>query len=138
MKEEIIRLVQNAFSDVGIHEIPLVERPGDISHGDYATNAALVFAKHVKKSPKEFAESLVSSMRTANSPYVKDISIAGPGFINFILSDGGVEEALRISLTTLREGGKRDERINIEFISANPTGDLHIGHGRNAFFGDVL
>jgi len=118
----------------------VVERPEQKEHGDYASNAALVYAKEAGKSPKELAELIVGAIKKQKPAFIADISIAGPGFINFHITT----EALAKEVTTLThylQNGfsfRNGEDIHIEFISANPTGALHIGHGRGAFFGDIL
>lgn len=110
-------------------------------HGDYATNAALVLAKVVKKNPMEIAGAIASSLDLHPFAFSK-VAVAPPGFINFRLSDGILHEEfnkifnkklLRLNLDNIG-----CEKINIEFISANPTGPLTLGNGRGAFLGDVL
>lgn len=110
--------------------------------GDYATNVALVIAKLSDKKPMELAEELKEELLKSptGKRYIKEVSIAKPGFINFFLS----EEIILNETETLAEHIKKGfdflkhKKINVEFISANPTGDLHIGHGRGAFYGDIL
>ncbi len=123
--------------DVGNIEVTKSEH-----FGDYATNAALVVAKLSGKKPMNLAEELKEELLKSptGKRYVKEISIAKPGFINFFLS----EEMILSEAESLDEHIKKGfdflkhKKINIEFISANPTGDLHIGHGRGAFYGDIL
>ncbi len=117
-----------------------VEPPRDPAHGDLATNAALVLAKQAATSPRALAEAIAP--RLARLPAVTSAEIAGPGFINLRLSP----QAWRDELSTiLREsdtyGGSRvgaDQRVNVEYVSANPTGPLHMGHCRGAVVGDAL
>ena len=118
----------------GVH----VERPNDPSHGDFATNVALANARVFKRNPREVAESLVGAL---DAPFVREAEVAGPGFVNFRLAPEAVwAEISRI----LREGrgyGRIEpsgESIQVEFVSANPTGPLHVGHGRQAAYGDSL
>ena len=118
----------------GVH----VERPNDPSHGDFATNVALANARAFKRNPREVAENLVEAL---DAPFVRQAEVAGPGFVNFWLSP----EVLWGEIGELvQEGdgyGRREpagEPIQIEFVSANPTGPLHVGHGRHAAYGDSL
>ncbi len=118
----------------GVH----VERPNDPNHGDFATNVALANARVFRRNPREVAEDLVEAL---DAPFVRHAEVAGPGFVNFWLS----HEALWGEVgALLREGegyGRREpsgEPIQLEFVSANPTGPLHVGHGRQAAFGDSL
>ena len=118
----------------GVH----VERPNDPSHGDFATNVALANARVFRRNPREVAESLVEAL---DAPFVRRAEVAGPGFVNFWLSPETLWEEIR---TLLRQGelyGRREpsgEPIQLEFVSANPTGPLHVGHGRQAAYGDSL
>jgi len=116
------------------------EPPRDSSHGDVATNAAMVLAKPARKSPREIAEKLVEKIKLL--PNVESVEIAGPGFINIRLEDKILYDIIDVAL---REGGSfgnsdigKNHKINIEYVSANPTGPLHIGHARGAIVGDVL
>ena len=117
-----------------------VEPPRDPAHGDLATNAAMVLAKQAGTNPRALAELIAPKLEAV--PAVTSVEIAGPGFINLRLS----ADAWRDELTTiLREGedyGRSDagnnERVNVEYVSANPTGPLHMGHCRGAVVGDAL
>jgi arginyl-tRNA synthetase len=118
----------------GVH----VERPNDPDHGDFATNVALANARVFKRNPREVAGGLVEAL---DAPFVASAEVAGPGFVNFRLS----EKALWGEVgALLREGdgyGRREasgDPIQIEFVSANPTGPMHVGHGRQAAYGDSL
>lgn len=116
-----------------------VEKSKNLSHGDYSTNVAMVCSKIVKKSPIEVANLITKNIK---SKYFDKIEIAGPGFINFFLSNKYYIELL--SLIQKEKDNypifkqKKDVIYNIEYVSANPTGALHIGHARNAAFGSVL
>ena len=117
-----------------------VEPPRDPSHGDLATNAAMVLAKQARANPRELAAAIAGKLEAV--PAVTSVEIAGPGFINLRLKP----DAWRDELTTiLREGENygrstigNDERVNVEYVSANPTGPLHMGHCRGAVVGDAL
>jgi arginyl-tRNA synthetase len=117
-----------------------VEPPRDASHGDLATNAAMVLAKQAQTNPRALAELVKPKLEAV--PAVTSVEIAGPGFINLRLSPDAWRDELR---TILREGEQygrsnagKAERVNVEYVSANPTGPLHMGHCRGAVVGDSL
>src|ERR687893_530867 len=118
----------------GIH----VERPKDPTHGDFATNVALANARVLRRNPREVAENLVEAL---DAPFVRETEVAGPGFINFRLSPEALWDEVG---SLLREGepyGRREpsgDPVLLEFVSVNPTGPMHVGHGRQAAFGDSL
>ena len=141
VKKKIERAIQSAVQMLSLDDSSTrLERPSDDTHGDYATSIALSCAKKSGKNPRELAGEIVSEIKKQNVPFIAKMEIAGPGFINFFLTDEAVEKNLTTTLNTLENGFdfKKGEKIHIEFISANPTGALHIGHGRGAFYGDVL
>jgi arginyl-tRNA synthetase len=119
----------------------VVEPPRDASHGDMATNAAMVLAKEAKAKPRELAEAIAVRLRA--DALIEKVDVAGPGFINLTLRPNAWAEALR---TVLRDGEaygrvaplKDAAKANVEYVSVNPTGPMHVGHGRNAVFGDAL
>ncbi|PWE33977.1 arginine--tRNA ligase [Maritimibacter sp. 55A14] len=122
------------------HANVTVEPPRDPAHGDMATNAAMVLAKPTGLKPRDIAEML--SARLAGDPRVESADVAGPGFLNLRLSPAAWQGVLA---TALREGADfgrstmgRGRRMNVEYVSANPTGPLHVGHTRGAVFGDAL
>ncbi|MBT3827712.1 arginine--tRNA ligase [bacterium] len=116
-----------------------IQLQGDGAHGDLATNAALILAKQLKQAPREIAQKIAT---TFTHPLIKNIAIAGPGFINLTLT----REAFAAYLDTVCKQEQKafkpkinsPKKYNVEFISANPTGPLHIGHGRGGIIGDVL
>jgi len=114
-----------------------VERTRDASHGDFACNVAMRLAKPVRKNPREIAASLVEAL--GDNEHVAKVEIAGPGFINFRLSPAAFHAELKTILDSGSEYGrqakKNHPKILLEFISANPTGPLHVGHGRHAAYG---
>ena len=118
----------------------VVEPPRDPTHGDMATNAAMVLAKDAGKKPRELAESIATKLRSDGK--VASVDIAGPGFINLTLKPRVWSEELRVVLEAGRDYGRSDmgkgEKVNVEYVSANPTGPMHVGHGRGAVFGDAL
>jgi arginyl-tRNA synthetase len=118
----------------------VVEPPRDAGHGDLSTNAAMVAAKPLGKNPREIATALASHF--AAEPDVLSVEPAGPGFLNFRLADRVWFDVLK---AVAREGGAfgrsdigKGERVNVEYVSANPTGPMHVGHTRGAVFGDAL
>ena len=118
----------------------VVEPPRDPTHGDMATNAAMVLAKDAGKKPRELAESIAAKLRSDGK--VASVDIAGPGFINLTLKPNVWSEELRLVLEAGRDYGRssmgKGEKVNVEYVSANPTGPMHVGHGRGAVFGDAL
>jgi len=118
----------------------VVEPPRDPAHGDMATNAAMVLAKEARTKPRDLAEQIAARLRADD--LIGSVDVAGPGFINLTLKASAWSEAL---LTVLREGSSygrsamgAGEKVNVEYVSANPTGPMHVGHGRGAVFGDAL
>ena len=118
----------------------VVEPPRDPAHGDMATNAAMVLAKEAKTKPRDLAEQIAGRLRADD--LIASVDVAGPGFINLTLKASAWSEALR---TVLHEGSSygrsavgAGEKVNVEYVSANPTGPMHVGHGRGAVFGDAL
>ncbi|HEY6758415.1 MAG TPA: arginine--tRNA ligase [Baekduia sp.] len=121
---------------------PTLERPRQADHGDYATNAAMLYAKPLKSSPRDVAERLAESLAAELGPSLDRVEVAGPGFLNLFLSDAWYVEALGHVLSAGDEYGSGAaatyEKVDVEFVSANPTGPLHVGHARNAAYGDAL
>src|SRR6202140_2653078 len=116
----------------------VVEPPRDAAHGDMATNAAMVLAKEAKAKPRDLAEQIAARLRADD--LIASVEVAGPGFINLTLKASAWSDALR---TVLREGASYGrstigaaEKVNVEYVSANPTGPMHVGHCRGAVFGD--
>jgi arginyl-tRNA synthetase len=120
---------------------PLLERPRNPDHGDWASNYALTLARPLGKKPREVAEALVATLDVAAAG-VASTEIAGPGFINFRMNAGARAAVLPSVLSGGAAYGRADEghgeRANVEFVSANPTGPLHVGHGRQAALGDAI
>ncbi len=118
----------------------VVEPPREAAYGDMATNAAMVLAKDAGRKPRELAEAL--AQRLAADPLVAKVDVAGPGFINLTLRSGAWIDALRAVLRTGADYGRGDigqgQPVNVEYVSANPTGPMHVGHCRGAVFGDAL
>jgi arginyl-tRNA synthetase len=131
--------VAAAFPGVEGFEVEL-DRPKNADHGDFATNVALQIAKRVGRKPREAAEAILAAL--GRNAEIARADVAGPGFINFTLSRESrfavVARALREAAAFGRGNAGGDRRIVVEFVSANPTGPLHVGHGRQAALGDAI
>ena len=118
----------------------LVERARDPSHGDFATNLAMLLAKAARRKPRELAERIRSEL--AGDDLIERVEVAGPGFINFFIAPAAYRAALPAILEQGAAYGRSNlgggKRVQVEFVSANPTGPLHVGHGRGAAYGDVV
>jgi len=118
-----------------------LERPRDPAHGDVATNLALTLAKSLTQKPRAVAERLVAGLALPQG-LVRKIDVAGPGFINFFLAEAELAGVLETVLAAGDRYGRSDagqgRPVNVEFVSANPTGPLHVGHGRQAALGDAI
>ena len=148
MKTAIINLVKSGLQRVPELEKFLddhiadnaVERTKDLIHGDFSSNIAMRFAKVTKKNPRDLASIIIKEIPESN--LVKKIEIAGPGFINFHMSDSAFHKEISKIIKTKNLYGKSQnktkEKILLEFVSANPTGPLHVGHGRHAAYGATL
>ncbi len=148
MKHQIQRLISKALEQIvadgvlpaeALHD-PIVERARDSQHGDFATNIAMVLAKSARSKPRDLAEKIVAAL--PESKEVSRVEIAGPGFINFYLSPDAYHHLIPNILGLGHAYGRSDkgagERVQVEFVSANPTGPLHVGHGRGAAYGAVV
>ena len=148
MKPELAALISEALeqlvSDGVLAEVPesppQIDRPKDSSHGDLSCNIAMVLAKRAGMAPKELASKLIAAL--PDNALVDRCDIAGPGFINFCINPGHHTEVVRTILESGAAYGRTDtgggRRVQVEFVSANPTGPLHVGHGRGAAIGDSL
>jgi arginyl-tRNA synthetase len=118
----------------------VVEPPREPTHGDMATNAAMVLAKDAKAKPRDLADKIADKLRA--DPIVEKVDVAGPGFINLTLKTSAWFGALRSVLEQGTGYGRSNagaaEKVNVEYVSANPTGPMHVGHCRGAVFGDAL
>jgi arginyl-tRNA synthetase len=144
-RDHILKLLEDLAGDgllpPGLEtERVAVEPPREAGHGDLASNAAMVLAKPAGRKPRELAALIAPKLEAM--PEVTAVEIAGPGFINLTLSDGFWRERLKEVLEAGAGYGVTDlgrgRRINVEYVSANPTGPLHVGHGRGTVFGDAL
>jgi len=121
---------------------PALERPRQAEHGDYATNAAMLLTKALGRPPRDLAGDLAVALSENLGPHLERSEVAGPGFLNLTLSDGWHAEALAGVLAAGDAWGRstpeRPRKVNVEFVSANPTGPVHVGGARNAAYGDAL
>src|SRR4249919_1978408 len=134
-------LIADGILPAGIDQSRVVvEPPRDPAHGDVATNDAMVLAKDAGKKPRELAEAIAERLRADDK--VAKVDVAGPGFINLALKPHVWAEELRLVLEQGKDYGRsaigKGEKVNVEYVSANPTGPMHVGHGRGAVFGDAL
>ena len=134
----LVRELVPAAADV----VATVERPREPAHGDYATNVALMLAKSARRNPRELAQSLASALAAALPESVERAEVAGPGFINVRLAAAArqriVTDILDARARYGRSAARKGDRVIVEFVSANPTGPLHVGHGRQAALGDAI
>ncbi|MBA3254755.1 MAG: arginine--tRNA ligase [Burkholderiaceae bacterium] len=144
-KQQLVGLIEDACAQLGVTGMQVVlERPKVEAHGDVATNVALQIAKAQKKNPREVATDIATTMRAAGafSFLLDKVEVAGPGFINLRLAASARQQVVREALQEAGHFGISDahngERVMVEFVSANPTGPLHLGHARQAALGDVL
>jgi arginyl-tRNA synthetase len=144
-KVQLVDLLRQALSGLGAADANVVlERPKVEAHGDVATNVALQVARGLKKNPRDVATAIVDALNVnpAAAHLVESAEVAGPGFINVRLAPAAKREVVRLAL---REGGRfgtasahAGHRVMVEFVSANPTGPLHLGHARQAALGDAI
>lgn len=144
VKQTLIEEIEASIKKAGLAEdIPeiKIEIPKDTKNGDYSSNIAMVLTKIAKRNPREIAQAIVDNLDTSKA-HVKEIDIAGPGFINFYLDNQYLTQIIPEAINKGDQFGYADQSKNtnilLEYVSANPTGDLHIGHARNAAVGDSL
>lgn len=142
MKKDLTKILELSLGSLGISNYPLIEIeiPKEEVFGDASTPLAMGLSKLLKKAPRKIAEDIINSIE--NKSFLKKIDIAGPGFINFSFTDQYLQSALQNLLVSeksfLREDIGKGKRILVEFVSANPTGPLHIGHAKGAAVGNSL
>jgi arginyl-tRNA synthetase len=126
----------------GARSRPTLERPKKAEFGDFSTNAAMLLAPVVKAAPRDVAGRLGEELRSRLGPGLERVEVAGPGFLNLFLAEAWYAEALEHVLAAGEDFGRGraepSERVNVEFVSANPTGPMHVGHARLAAYGDAL
>ena len=145
-KQEILALLQTAVAPLieGSGLIPniLLERPRDAAHGDIACNIAMQIAKPLKKNPRELAQAIVDALMAQKSALIASADLAGPGFINLRVTAAAKQAVVQHILTQQTQFGRSQvgagKKVVVEFVSANPTGPLHVGHGRQGALGDAL
>jgi arginyl-tRNA synthetase len=147
-KQQITDLFQSALAPIvagtGLQPTVALERPRDPSHGDIACNIAMQIAKPLKKNPRELAQAIVAAVlaNPARGELIESVDIAGPGFINVRISPAAKQAVVKTILKDGAQFGKSDagagRKVLVEFVSANPTGPLHVGHGRQGALGDAL
>lgn len=143
MKDYLRQILAQALEAFDLDETPDIEleKPNDPSHGDAATNLAMKLARPLRKNPRAIAEELIDNLDYDESR-ISEVEIAGPGFINFRFASDYLYDVLDEIAKDPVEYGKSDalagDRILVEFVSANPTGPLTVGHGRNAVLGDTI
>lgn len=144
LKEQLRAVIKQAIIDAEItNEVPdiKVEIPKDTSNGDFSTNIAMVLTKIAKANPRDIATRIIENI-DKNQGEIESVDIAGPGFINFKMSTGSLTSIIKRVLEEQKNYGRTThevpQKILLEFVSANPTGDLTMAHGRHASFGDTL
>jgi arginyl-tRNA synthetase len=139
LKERVAAIVRAEGLTEGLSRIA-VETPRDPSHGDFATNAAMVLAKAARRNPRELGERIAVALR--EDPLVAEASVAGPGFVNMTISPQAAASVVSAALDgpafTALARTDAPQKVNVEYVSANPTGPLHVGHARGAVVGDAL
>jgi arginyl-tRNA synthetase len=140
--------VADVLADLGLEGAPQgagdvhLERPANPEHGDFSTNTALALAKRNGRNPRELATELVGRLEAAGVSHVQTLEIAGPGFVNFRLAPGWLQELVPVVVEAGEDYGRSTigsgRRVLVEFVSANPTGPVHAGHARGATYGDAL
>lgn len=141
LKQAIADSIKHAFdTDCELSEI-VIEIPKDKSHGDYATNAAMKFSKKIGKAPRDIAQGIIDTLDKEQGS-VDSMEIAGPGFINFKMKSDSLTNIIQVVLKEDERYGHNHSgnqlKVNCEYVSANPTGDLHLGHARGAAWGDSV
>jgi arginyl-tRNA synthetase len=145
-RQQIQQAVSRALATLEVEVEPdavHLERPARREHGDWSTNAALVHAKKLGRPPRDLASDLVAALKKDPPPHLVNLEVAGPGFVNLTLGPGWLHDTLVEVVTEGEDGYARPdlghgERVQVEFISANPTGPLHVGNGWWGSYGDAL
>jgi arginyl-tRNA synthetase len=146
IRDAIVQSIRAALDRADVEPQPVVvniERPARRDNGDWSTNVALATAKVARRAPRDLAEAIVEGVMLDPPPHLDRVEVAGPGFVNFFLHPGWLQDVLREVVTAGEDGYARHDvgrgtRVNCEFVSANPTGPLHAGGGRWAAYGDAL
>lgn len=141
LKQALTVAVKQAFAvELDVSSI-VIEIPKDESHGDYSTNVAMQLTKVLKSNPRKIAETIVETIHK-ESASIESCDIAGPGFINFVIKNTSLAAIITRAISEQDMFGQNNDgnglRVNVEYVSANPTGDLHLGHARGAAWGDCI
>ncbi len=146
IRDDLAATVRVALGALGLEPPPagvVLERPARREHGDWSTNVALALAKPAGRNPRELAAALAAELAASPPQHVDRVEVAGPGFVNLHLADSWLHEVLAEVVQAgvagyARPLDKKPERVQIEFVSANPTGPVHVGNGWFASYGDAL
>lgn len=142
LKQEIAAAVlkANLATEEQLPDI-ILEKPKDKSHGDFAANIAMQLARIAKKAPRQIADEIIENLDQSKAS-IEKVEVAGPGFINFFMKSDFLGDIIQVINDAKDAYGKTDtgkgQKVQVEFVSVNPTGDLHLGHARGAAYGDVL
>ena len=146
IEDQLKKEIETAIIEAGLaakEEIPdiLLEKPKDKAHGDFASNIAMQLARVAKKAPRQIAQDITERLDVEKAA-IEKVEIAGPGFINFFMKKNILGKIIPVILEQKENYGRTDtgkgKKVQVEFVSVNPTGDLHLGHARGAAYGDVL
>ncbi|MCP5027430.1 MAG: arginine--tRNA ligase [Actinomycetia bacterium] len=146
IRDQLAAAISSALADLGL-DVPAdrvqLERPANLDHGDWSTNVVMANAKKAGRNPRELAQELTDRLLADPPPGVTTVEIAGPGFVNFRLDDSWLLTVLEAVIAKGEAGYARTnfgqgQRVNVEFVSANPTGPLHAGHARGACYADSV
>ena len=137
LKEKLVEAFKKLGIELSINDI-IIEHSKDPTHGDFATNAALKYSRQLGKNPRDVANLIIANLDMEG---IEKVEVAGPGFINFFMKNDSLQAAVKKIIDADEEfgrGEKKNFKCNVEFVSANPTGDLHVGHARGAAIGDSI
>ena len=146
VRDALAESLRDALAALGVSPVPEqvhLERPARREHGDWSTNVALAVSKAAGRKPRELAQELADRLTASPPPHVESVEIAGPGFVNFRLRPTWLHDVLREVVEQGTDAFARPDlghgrKVNVEFVSANPTGPVHAGHARGATYGDAL
>lgn len=140
LQQAVDKLKSEGILDQALNPVITIERARDTRHGDFATNLAMLLAKPAKTNPRQLAEKIISLL--AEDSAISKVEIAGPGFINFFINADEHNQIIKQILETGKQFGLTNigagKKVQVEFVSANPTGPLHVGHGRGAAYGSAV
>ena len=139
IKSELATIIKDAINKMGIDKEIIIDVPKSDKNGDYSCNVALTLSRELKKAPMDIAKEIVNNI---NSDIIENIEVVNPGFINIFINKKRLLSQIDEIIASDRDYGKNKtgngKKINVEYVSANPTGILHVGHGRGATYGDSL